>query len=458
MPGVLPDAPGAVEEPPAQPLPCSTPSIQRDHFPTLPHKPDREVAVLLHAIERLELSAQSGDADGMAAEVEGVLQGSLAQMWRPAAILGLRPAARAAACALAERVAAALTALLHDSALDRDRRARLLTAGRARASRTALMLSGGGALGNYHIGVLQVLRQHDLLPAVISGSSAGAVVAAIVGTHPPAELDDRLRPDALANRAGRSADKQLRSGAVVDRIGELVPDLTFAEALAVSGRAIAISVSPRDRSQKPLLLSAAATPDVLVRSAVEASCAIPMLYDSVILRQRSAHGAVTDYLGGQRWVDGSVTADLPTAALRQQFGVDQFIASQVNPVVLPFLDRGLARPGRWSKIRELASDAAKLSVEAGIATVRPLARPFGLTFVLDIWRAVIRQRYVADLTIVPRRRIHGPREVLSSPSASQIAAYIAEGSRAAAAMVPAIAAATAIERALEDGGGPQFSC
>ena len=40
--------------------------------------------------------------------------------------------------------------------------------------RSALMLSGGGALGFYHLGVVKTLLQQGLLPRVISGSSAGA--------------------------------------------------------------------------------------------------------------------------------------------------------------------------------------------------------------------------------------------------------------------------------------------
>ena len=40
--------------------------------------------------------------------------------------------------------------------------------------RTALMLSGAGALGPFHVGVIKALVEEDLLPNVISGSSAGA--------------------------------------------------------------------------------------------------------------------------------------------------------------------------------------------------------------------------------------------------------------------------------------------
>ena len=43
--------------------------------------------------------------------------------------------------------------------------------------RSALILSGGGALGLFHLGVVKSLWQQDLLPDVMSGASMGAVVA-----------------------------------------------------------------------------------------------------------------------------------------------------------------------------------------------------------------------------------------------------------------------------------------
>ena len=54
---------------------------------------------------------------------------------------------------------------------------------------TSLMLSGGGALGFFHFGVTRVLRQQGIMPKVISGASAGSIVAAIMGTHTDQEFE-----------------------------------------------------------------------------------------------------------------------------------------------------------------------------------------------------------------------------------------------------------------------------
>jgi len=54
--------------------------------------------------------------------------------------------------------------------------------------RTALLLSGGAGLGAYHLGVVAALRDQRLLPRVISGASAGSIVAATVCCRSDAEL------------------------------------------------------------------------------------------------------------------------------------------------------------------------------------------------------------------------------------------------------------------------------
>jgi NTE family protein len=50
--------------------------------------------------------------------------------------------------------------------------------------RSALMLSGGATLGLFHVGVVKSLYLEGLLPEVISGSSAGSIVAATVASRP----------------------------------------------------------------------------------------------------------------------------------------------------------------------------------------------------------------------------------------------------------------------------------
>ena len=54
--------------------------------------------------------------------------------------------------------------------------------------RTALLLSGGGTLGTFHVGVARALHARGCLPRVITGSSVGSVVGAIMASRTPDEL------------------------------------------------------------------------------------------------------------------------------------------------------------------------------------------------------------------------------------------------------------------------------
>lgn len=47
--------------------------------------------------------------------------------------------------------------------------------------RSALVLSGGAAIGCFHIGIVKTLLLQNLLPRIVVGSSAGAIVAVRTG-------------------------------------------------------------------------------------------------------------------------------------------------------------------------------------------------------------------------------------------------------------------------------------
>lgn len=232
--------------------------------------------------------------------------------------------------------------------------------------RTALMLSGGASLGMYHAGVVRALWSAKLLPKIISGSSAGAIIASIFCTRTDEECEFLLSDAAAGGLEAKvslnafdSYDDPLTS--ISTRIWRLIKtgafmdvqilmdcmrancgDVTFAEAYHRTGRILNIAVASVSREggkkAKSLVLNYVTAPNVLIWTAVAASCAYPRLFTSVqLLQKHPTTGIVHPYLPGQRWNDGSITEDLPAERLAELFNANFFIVSQVNPHVAPFI-------------------------------------------------------------------------------------------------------------------------
>lgn len=89
----------------------------------------------------------------------------------------------------------------------------MFTQMRAGFGRSALLLSGGAGLGVHHFGVIKALHEAHLLPRIISGSSAGALVGSLICTTPDDELDALLDGDTPA----------LKSHHIITREGDRLP-------------------------------------------------------------------------------------------------------------------------------------------------------------------------------------------------------------------------------------------
>ncbi len=202
------------------------------------------------------------------------------------------------------------------------------------------MLSGGGTLGYFHLGVLKALIEQDLCPTVISGASAGAFVAAIVGTRTDEEFLALFEDNYLARALTMNSDKHqdrlrhkepYRHGFRQTEMQRLIPDMTFLEAYRKTGRSINITISPATARQTSRLLNHIASPNVTVLSAVLASSALPGVFSPVQLEARNAAGKIRPYLPSRRWIDGSFSQDLPAKRLGRMYGINHFIVSQVMP-------------------------------------------------------------------------------------------------------------------------------
>ena len=305
--------------------------------------------------------------------------------------------------------------------------------------RPALMLSGGALLGLYHFGVIKTLFEQDLLPRTISGSSMGSIMAAWTCCHTDDELRTLFGDLSLINTdaLGRLPMREmLRQRTVLDQpkllqfLGTVLPDLTFAESLKHSGRILNVTVSPLKKLQTPRLLNCLSSPEALVRHAVLASCAVPLVFKPVQLMARQ-RGVVKPWMESELWVDGSVSGDLPFKQLTQMFNINHFITSQANPHVLPFL----AFQGRGTGVLPALGRMQGNIVRKGAAELLDVARrhaPNGLLrSAFATAHAVSDQVYAGhDMHIQLPFRPSLYAKVLSNPSYKQFQDYVRIGERA----------------------------
>jgi len=325
--------------------------------------------------------------------------------------------------------------------------------------RTALMFSGGGILGFFHVGVARALIEQGLLPNVLSGSSAGALVAAIVGTHHDDELKGLMQGRALHEAFEGLFEASVEPTRKRRRVGveELrrfvdlrIPDLTFGEAFARTNRRINISVSPRELHQQGRLLNAITSPTVFIREAVMASCAIPGIFPPVTLFARNRAGERQPYVASRQFVDGSVTNDLPARQLSRLYGVNHFITSQVNPIVLWSLRDTDAEDTLFAKLWEISTQAARQSMRATYPLSMKLTeRAYPLNLFVRMAYGVATQDYTADINILPRRRAWNPAKLLSALSANETEFLIAEGEASTWPRIERIRNCTRVSRALD---------
>jgi TAG lipase/steryl ester hydrolase/phospholipase A2/LPA acyltransferase len=293
--------------------------------------------------------------------------------------------------------------------------------------RAALMLSGGGAWGHFHIGVVKALLENDLMPNVISGSSAGSLVTAVVGTHTNEQLEESNHQETLVKEAEREAKlvskvllgerSQINVRDLQEMIERLVPDMTFQEAFELTGRHINISVAPADLHQTSRLLNAIASPNVYIRTAVLASCAVPGVYPPVMLEAKNIHGEHQPYLPSRRWVDGSVTDDLPAKRLARLYGVNFYIASLINPIVLIGKDIDDDQTPIPRVLRNVLNQGATSLARLGNALSRSYTKDWPrFNLVVNMFNSLLNQKYKADVNIYADFRKFDLRKIMSHVS------------------------------------------
>lgn len=340
--------------------------------------------------------------------------------------------------------------------------------------RTALCLSGGASFAYYHFGVARALLDADLLPEVITGTSGGAIVAALLATRTDEELKSLIAP-ALAHRIRACSEgiaiwfpRWYRTGARFDSLKWAQEaswfcrgSMTFREAYERTGRILNVTCVPSDPHSPTILCNYLTAPNCVIWSAVLASAAVPGILNPVVLMNKSrSDGKLAPYSFGHKWKDGSLRTDIPLKALNTQFNVQFSIVSQVNPHINLFFfsSRGaIGRPvthrkGRGWRGGYLGSATEtylKLDLNKWLKVLKHLEllpRPLG-----QDWSAIWLQQFSGTITIWPKTHFRDFWYILSDPNPQRLAKMIRAGMQSAYPKLLFIQNRMKVERLIEEG-------
>lgn len=321
----------------------------------------------------------------------------------------------------------------------------------------ALMLSGGGTFGIYHLGVVHTLLSENVLPNVISGTSMGSITAGVLAVNHDEELEalfhapekthyrplKRLPLSAALKQRSLLDPKQLYQ-CIQANIG----DVTFQEAYDKTGREVSITVSPVRSGQKPRILNHKTAPNVLIAHASKASCSVPGLFPPTTLMAKSASGVHVPYMKSERWVDGSFATDIPRQRIGRLHNVNYFIVSQANPHIVPFVSQ-YQQTGLPALIKDAAITSAYAQGNALLKVARRRLHKQPWRSWLDHSSFLLDQDYLGDINIHPQFPPSWYLKFMKNPTLEEFHYLLKMGERSTWPQLAMIRDQTRISRALQ---------
>lgn len=226
--------------------------------------------------------------------------------------------------------------------------------------RIGLALSGGGARGFAHLGVLRVLLAAGVRFDVVAGTSAGSIIGAMVASGMSVDAMDKMAAETGYRSAGRPtiAGGGFLSNAPLGQFLKRHLPMSKFEEFPITFAAVAYDLV---ESREVVLLE---TGDVI--EAVRASCAVPGIFSPV----RTADGRVL--------VDGGVTTPIPTRVVRDM-GADVVIGIDVISCGSSFRTKyftsvGIIAQSGLAMLRSVSAAShhfADLVIEPEVAHLRP---------------------------------------------------------------------------------------
>lgn len=206
--------------------------------------------------------------------------------------------------------------------------------------RLGITLSGGGAFGAAHVGVLQVLEERGIRPGIVTGTSSGALVgSAYAAGFDGDELERiarRFRWSRIARWSPRPRWGLLDTSVVADAVRLLFGGDPRVEDLPRRFGAVATDL----RTRRAVVIDRGP-----LSTALRATIAVPGLLPPV-------------RIGGRLLADGGMVDNVPHAAARQ-LGADRVIVVHLH--------------AKWENARMMRSTAklSELAADPSVVLIQP---------------------------------------------------------------------------------------
>lgn len=347
--------------------------------------------------------------------------------------------------------------------------------------KSALCLSGGACFAYTHFGIVKALLDNDLLPLIISGTSGGGLIAALVCTRSNEELRKLLVPE-LARKITACEDpwwvwfpRWWKTGARFDAVDWARKSTfftkgstTFKEAYKLTGRKLNISTVPAEPHSPVILCNTVTSPNCIVWSSLLASSAVPGILNPVVLMMKDTRtNSLVPFSMGNKWRDGSLKTDIPLDSLNSYYNVNFLIVSQVNPHISLFFyaPKGtVGRPVTVSRRRTRKEKYASFrgglfATAAERLLMLEIKKWFQIIKLLDLlprllkqdWLDVFLQRFTGSITIWPRYKLKDFLYILLDPDEPKMEEYLLKGQKSMFPRLLFIRHRLSIERAIERG-------
>lgn len=173
-----------------------------------------------------------------------------------------------------------------------------------------LVLSGGGARGLAHAGMLHALDQMKVKPGILAGSSAGAIISVMyAGGVEPSDMPGIMVSSRLFEIGGISFN--LKGLLKTDVFRKILKENVYADTFEELSVPVIVNVTDFTNG-KQLTFESGPFTDVVV-----ASCSIPLIFTPV-------------HLNGANLVDGGLTDNFPVELIRSR--CRHLIGMNVNPI------------------------------------------------------------------------------------------------------------------------------